>query len=180
MTKNEFLINIIGGGLNILSLLFMRKKIKKTKIRGDTSTKTKRTFRRKKINKNKKVCNARITEKDDIVFRSALEAYTHDLLVGNNIPHTYEKEIFPLIPSFIYRDEKIRAATYKPDFVGDTWIIEVKGYATDVFKLRWKLFKYTLAQKGINYTLYLPKNQEQVREAVTDILKNIELARAKN
>ena len=38
----------------------------------------------------------------------------------------------------------IRSITYLPDFTNlkDGWIIEVKGLKSDVFNLKWKLFKH--------------------------------------
>jgi len=150
----------------------MRKRNAKKKIRDDTAKRKPKPTRRRAV-VNKKVRNAKVTVRDGVTFRSGLEAFAHDLLIENNIPHTYEETIIQLIPPFVYGDEKIRAATYKPDFVGDGWIMEIKGFATDVFKLRWKLFKYTLAKQGIHHRLYLPRNQQEVREAIQDILSNM-------
>ena len=63
---------------------------------------------------------------------------------------------------------KVRAITYTPDFVDPQgqWIIEVKGFANDVFPLKWKMFKQHIMQNGLEYKLFLPKNQKQVLETV--------------
>lgn len=60
--------------------------------------------------------------------------------------------------------------TYKPDFVGNNFIIECKGMMTDSFPLRWKIFKYMLMQTNQDYKLFLVRNQKQVDEMI-DILK---------
>lgn len=147
----------------------MRNKTNKPKIRNDTVKK--RTKAR--VNKhvaNKKVKNARITLIDGIKFKSSLEAFTYNLLQESGIKHSYEPCSFELIPPFEYDGHKIRGASYKPDFVGDDWIIEVKGFETDAFKIRWKLFKYILSKSEKKYHLFLPKNQMQVREAIEKIV----------
>jgi hypothetical protein len=147
----------------------MRNKAKaKPKIRNDTVKKV-----RKRVAKyvgNKKVRNARETIIDGIKFRSSLEAFTYKLLIESGLEFQYEPQSFELIPPFEYKGEKIRAATYKPDFVGPNWIIEVKGFETDAFKLRWKMFKWRLSQSDTQYNLFLPKNQAQVREAIERIV----------
>ena len=74
-------------------------------------------------------------------------------------------------------DHKIRSMTYLPDFTHINedktgWILEVKGYATDSFDLKWKLFKRHLIDNGYNVTLYKPDNQGNV-------LKCIEMIKSK-
>lgn len=74
-------------------------------------------------------------------------------------------------------DSNIRKMTYLPDFTRinedrEGWVLEVKGYATDQFDLKWKLFKKHLIDNGYNVTLYKPNNQGNV-------LKCIELIKQK-
>lgn len=146
----------------------MRRKAK-PKIRNDTVKK--RINRRvTKYTGNKKVKNARETIIDGIKFRSSLEAYTYKLLLESGLEFQYEPHSFTLIPPFEYMGEKIRGATYKPDFVGTDWILEVKGFETDAFKIRWKLFKWILSQSDKQYRLFMPKSQIQVREAIEAIV----------
>lgn len=147
----------------------MRRKTKKPKIRNDTMPK-KVKIKKQVKNNNRKVKNARITIIDGIKFKSALEAFTYKLLKEAGVKHEYEPKSFELIPSFEYNGEKIRGASYKADFVGDDWIIEVKGFETDAFKIRWKLFKYTLFLGEKKYHLFLPKNQAEVRSAIEKIV----------
>lgn len=145
----------------------MRKRKAKPKIRNDTMVKV----RKVKGSTNKKVKNARITIIDGIKFRSNLEAFTYKALKESGLKFEYEPYSFVLIPQFNFNGEKVRSASYKPDFVGDDWIIEVKGFETDAFKIRWKLFKWKLVQEDLNYRLFLPKNQKQVLKAIEQIVK---------
>ena len=76
---------------------------------------------------------------------------------------------------YINNTMKVRAITYTPDFIDPNgkWIIEVKGFANDVFPLKWKLFKNYLNQNSVPVpTLYLPKNQTQVKKTI-ELIKNL-------
>lgn len=119
-----------------------------------------------------KVRNAQPNEYDGIKFRSKLETYTYKALKTAGIDVKYEAEHFLLIPKFEYNGEKIRPMTYLPDFVGNGFIIECKGMITDSFPLRFKIFKYSLLLQGKNPKLYLVRNQKQVDQMITDLLKN--------
>ena len=141
---------------------------------------------------NKKVRNATVSKKGNKTFRSKLELFTYNELKKNKIEYQYEEVRFELIPPFNfdsislekkkskgrnilkYTPDKVRAATYLPDFVNlkEGWIIEVKGLRTEAFDLRWKLFKKYLVDNGLFYDLYMPGNQAQVKEVVKLINKN--------
>lgn len=120
-----------------------------------------------------KVKNATPIIIDDIQFKSKLEGYCYSQLKLANIQADYEPKHFTLLPSFIYNNESIRKMTYKPDFVGKDFIIECKGFVTDSFPLRWKLFKYTLHLLNSNYTLFIVRNHKQVDETIKKIKENI-------
>jgi hypothetical protein len=62
--------------------------------------------------------------------------------------------------------------TYKPDFVGSNWIMEVKGHRRPDFDLRWKLFKHMLHTLGAPYTLLMPRNNKQLDECI-EIIKEL-------
>ncbi len=149
----------------------MRGKKEKPKIRNDTVRKRKKVPK-KATAPNKKIKNARITVIDGIKFRSGLEAFTYKLLKESGIKCEYEPYSIELIPPFEYNGAKIRGATYKPDFVGEDWIIEVKGFETDAFKIRWKLFKWILSksEEQKQFVLFLPKNQQDVRKVIESIV----------
>jgi len=123
---------------------------------------------------------------DGIQFDSTLESYMYILLRDNNIKAEYEGERFTLIEGFNFPldsfertankpianrgNNKQRAITYKPDFVNEHLIIEVKGRANETFPMRWKLFKRWLVLNRPNVTLYKPQSQSDCRIVISDIL----------
>jgi len=124
--------------------------------------------------KNAKIRNATPLEYDGIPFKSKLEVYTYQQLTKFKIEANYEPIKFTIIEPFQYDEEKVRAMTYTPDFVGDDFVIECKGWANDAFPLRWKTFKYFLYMNKIHYKLYLLRNKKEVDAAIVDILKKRE------
>ena len=125
---------------------------------------------------------------DGITFASSLEAYTYASLKEAGIDFEYEGRTFEVLPSFRYEAEYlhstskkkemsdktgklVRAVTYKPDFVGEGWVIECKGFvpSNHSFPLRLKMFLSSL--QGQNMRVYIPKNQSQVNEVIK-ILSN--------
>ena len=118
---------------------------------------------------NKKVRNATKQEIDGIVFRSKLEAYTYQKLKEAGILAEYEQHRYTLLPKFVYNNSTVRAITYLPDFVGDNFVIECKGFATDSWANREKLFKYYLSLNEPNTKFYLVKNKKQVDELINKL-----------
>lgn len=102
-------------------------------------------------------------------FKSKLEKYTYLKLKEHNIKAEYESTTFTLIEPFEYNGKKLRAMTYTPDFVGNNFIIECKGFPNMAFPLRWKMFMYSLHKKNIYYDLYLPHNHKEVDEVIKTI-----------
>ena len=142
---------------------------------------------RRKKTANKKVRNAVSKVYKGIKFRSKLELFTYKKLEEAGIKSLYEERKFVLMEGFRFEQDsiepsnkratkgeyinnadKVRDITYTPDFVvpNGKWIIEVKGFANDVFPLKWKLFKNYLQKLGDPPVLYLPKNQKQVLETI--------------
>jgi hypothetical protein len=143
--------------------------------------KVRRRFKKKPT--NKKIRNAISSVYKGIKFRSKLELFTYQQLEQAGIKSLYEKKKFVLMEGFRFPNRtvephktkgyidmtvKIRDITYTPDFVdpNDKWIIEVKGFANDVFPLKWKLFKNHLMENSLGYVLFLPKNRKQVLETI--------------
>jgi hypothetical protein len=56
--------------------------------------------------------------------------------------------------------------TYLPDFVGNKFIIECKGYPNEAWPLREKLFNYYLYRFEPNIKFYIVHNQKQVDELI--------------
>lgn len=115
---------------------------------------------------NKKVKNATRVVIDNINFRSKLEAYTYIKFKEANIYLDYECKRFELLPKFEFQGKKIRAITYLPDFIGNNFIIECKGFKTDTWPLREKLFNYYLYRFEPNIKFYIVHNQKQVDELI--------------
>ncbi|MCK9544657.1 MAG: DUF1064 domain-containing protein [Novosphingobium sp.] len=130
----------------------------------------KKTLNQISRKKNVKVKNATPMTCDGIKFRSKLEVYCYKKLLQNNIKADYEIQTFTVLESFKYLNEVIRKITYTPDFIGEEFIIECKGMMNDAFPLRYKLFKYFLFKNGLEYDLYLPRNQKDVDKMIVTIL----------
>jgi len=145
--------------------------------------------RRTRKPQNKKVRNATAKVYKGIKFRSKLELFTYRKLEDVGIDALYEKKKYVLQEGFRYSatvyephktkgyiptTTKIRDITYTPDFVDPhgRWIIEVKGFANDVFPLKWKMFKNYLMQQDDPPVLFLPRNQKQVLETI-ELIKEL-------
>lgn len=131
--------------------------------------------------------NATKTTVDGINFASTLESTMYKLLKENGIEAAYEGETFVLFESMIYPEEswertrktdsqmsdkrKLLPIRYTPDFVGDGFIIEVKGRPNESFPLRWKLFKKHLDSMENPPILFMPKSKSDCEQVIT-ILKS--------
>ena len=121
---------------------------------------------------NKKVRNATPTEYDGIKFRSKLEVYTYKKLRESNIYTKYEQNRYEIIPAFTFMGKKIRAMTYLPDFVGEDYILECKGYPNDAWPLREKIFKYYLFLTNSKKKFYVLHSQKEVDEFIKEYESN--------
>ena len=117
-----------------------------------------------------RVKNATKVDKYGLHFRSKLECYTYEAFMNAGILVEYEPKHFTLLPKFEYNQEKIRAMTYLPDFIGKGFVVECKGLMGDSFPLRWKLFKYYLKQHRSKMKCYLVRNHKQVDEMIQELL----------
>lgn len=150
--------------------------------------KNKHLVKRFKKSINKKIRNAQTHFYKGINFKSGLELYMYKLLESYNIPFKYEENSYLLEDgfdcistcyerkkngSFGETSNKIRKITYTPDFVANdnSFIIETKGLKTDVFTLRYKLFKKYLKTNNIKTMLFLPSNQKEC-QITMNIIKN--------
>lgn len=126
---------------------------------------------RRKKQLNSKVRNATPNEYDGIKFRSKLETYTYKKLKEANIMADYEMHQYELLPAFTFNNKKYRAMTYLPDFVGDNFVIECKGYPNEAWPLREKLFRYYLYSNNIGVNFYIVHNQKEVDELIKELKK---------
>jgi hypothetical protein len=145
--------------------------------------------RSKKVMKGKKHTNAKKVTYDGILFASGLEVCMYKLLKNAGIESEYEGESFELQPKFNFPvtcyerqgngkgsmvnrgDKNVAKMSYTPDFIGKDFVIEVKGFGTDSFKLRWKLFKYLMRDRK-DIIIYKPQRQSECADVVDLILKN--------
>jgi len=128
------------------------------------------------------------SEYDGIKFQSNLEVFCYKALKTAGLAFEYEPTTYTLIPSFksigvsyeadkrsgkllTPKSQNLQSIKYTPDFVGHNWIIETKGAQTDVFNMRFKLFKKYLMDNKLDYTLYMPKNHLQVDQVIKLIQK---------
>ena len=89
---------------------------------------------------------------DDIQFDSKLEAKRYNELKllekSGKIKELKLQPSFELIPSFKKNGKTFRKAIYKADFsyidteTGETIIEDTKGYVTELYKLKKKIFEY--------------------------------------
>lgn len=140
--------------------------------------------------KNKSPVRGNKIEYDGILFASNLEVYCYkQLKLHDLIPaFEYEKQSYTIVESFIYtkncwektntsknfeqKRQKIQSISYTPDFESAKSIIETKGRQTDVFSMRWKLFKKYLMDTGQEKELFMPSNQKEVDLCIKIILEN--------
>ena len=122
-----------------------------------------------KYNKQKKqgkVRNATANVYNGIKFKSKFETYTFKTLTEANIHVEYEVKRYTILPKFKFGDENIRPITYLPDFVGDGFIIECKGFPNDAWPLRKKLMMYYLATNEPDIQFYIVKNKKDIQDLI--------------
>ena len=100
---------------------------------------------------NKKIKNATPKEYNGIKFRSKLEADIAKILDFFNIGYEYEQTKFILQPSFKYALYSVKQISYTPDFIIGNLILECKGFPSDSWKIKRKLFLNYLAKSEKDY-----------------------------
>ena len=104
-----------------------------------------------------------------------MEVYTYEKLKEANINVSYESKRYILIDGFIYENKKIRPITYLPDFVGNSFIIECKGFPNDSWALREKLIKRYITLNEPDTKFYMVHNKKEVDELIKNLQKISEL-----
>lgn len=136
--------------------------------------------------------NSKNLEFKGIMYKSSLERNMAILLDAAKIKFKYEPLKIELIPGFLFPFKsyerqsngkgemvnrgckKVLPITYTPDFVGEDFIIETKGYANEAFPTKWKMFKNWLTQNGYspeNFVIYKPQKISECEEVVKLIVK---------
>ena len=103
------------------------------------------------------------TTVDGITFDSKMEAKFYKLLeelIHNNEIKGYKRQVkFVVHDGYVKNGKKIRPITYVADFVidhldGETEIVDVKGFTTEVFNIKKKLFEKKYPSLTINCVTY--------------------------
>lgn len=140
-----------------------------------------------------KVKNAVKSTYNNIKFDSLLELNTYKALVAAGITNfTREGWTVDLISPFRFNGDsyhvtpkgglglsspKILAMTYTPDFTWidpktkEGWVIECKGWKTELSPIKRKLFKQYLTTRGYKVDYYEPSNSINLHEVVK-LIKN--------
>lgn len=141
-------------------------------------------YRRKKgksIVKNRK---KKYTYKG-VDYKSSLEKTMATLLDKAGIPFKYEAVTYNVMEGFKFDYDsyerqsngkgdminrgrkKVQPIKYTPDFTGEGFIIETKGYANESFPIRWKLFKKMLSDSSTtDVVVYKPQKISECEEVI--------------
>lgn len=144
-----------------------------------------RQYKRKK---GKSISKAKKYVFKGVTYKSGLEMYMAKVLFENKIDFKYEPTKFNIQEKFKFENESyerqsngkgdfvnrgkktVLPITYTPDFIGEGFIIETKGYANESFPIKWKMFKLLVMNKLKGVTLYKPQNRKECDETVKIIL----------
>ena len=83
---------------------------------------------------NKKIKNATPNTYNGVHYRSKLETDCAKFFESSKILVEYEKHTYELIPQRVYLGEVFKPVTYTPDFVGESFIVECKGFPNEIEK----------------------------------------------
>lgn len=110
-------------------------------------------------------------EVDGVKFDSKLEMYCYDLLTKLKFEFEFQKKII-LIDGFRYNKKAIRPITLTVDFVVKhndiDYYIDIKGFATDVSKIKYKMLRYQLKDNPKTDVLWLHSQR-----AIVQFLNNL-------
>jgi hypothetical protein len=97
-------------------------------------------------------------EVNGVKFDSKLEMYCYDLLTKLNFEFEFQKKII-LVEDFRYNKKAIRPITLTVDFIVKhndiDYYIDIKGFATDVSKIKYKMLRYQLKDNPKTDVLWL-------------------------
>jgi hypothetical protein len=110
-------------------------------------------------------------EVNGVKFDSKLELVCYDLLNKLNFEFEFQKKII-LIDGFRYNKKAIRPITLTVDFVVKhndiDYYIDIKGFATDVSKIKYKMLRYQLKDNPKTDVLWLHSQR-----AILQFLNNL-------
>jgi hypothetical protein len=110
-------------------------------------------------------------EVNGVKFDSKLELVCYDLLNKLNFEFEFQKKII-LIDGFRYNKKAIRPITLTVDFVVKhndiDYYIDIKGFATDVSKIKYKMLRYQLKDNPKTDVIWLHSQR-----AILQLLNNL-------
>jgi hypothetical protein len=110
-------------------------------------------------------------EINGVKFDSKLESFCYDLLNKLKFEFEFQKKII-LIDGFRYNKKAIRPITLTVDFVVKhndiDYYIDIKGFATDVSKIKYKMLRYQLKDNPKTDVLWLHSQR-----AILQFLNNL-------
>jgi hypothetical protein len=110
-------------------------------------------------------------EVDGVKFDSKLELFCYDLLNKLKFDFEFQKKII-LIDGFRYNKKAIRPITLTVDFVVKhndiDYYIDIKGFATDVSKIKYKMLRYQLKDNPKTDVLWL-HSQRAIIQFLTNL-----------
>lgn len=110
-------------------------------------------------------------EVNGVKFDSKLELVCYDLLTKLNFEFEFQKKII-LIDGFRYNKKAIRPITLTVDFVVKhndiDYYIDIKGFATDVSKIKYKMLRYQLKDNPKTDVIWLHSQR-----AILQFLNNL-------
>lgn len=125
------------------------------------------------LNENKKVKNARKVEYNGLKFDSGLELHAYKQFVNFKIDFIFKPERYILQPTFKYLGETVRLIWMQPDFFLPAYntIVDTKGYATDIAKIKFKVLKYMLSKEDNPPQIIWINTKAKVYDFVLNLLK---------
>jgi hypothetical protein len=110
-------------------------------------------------------------EVDGVKFDSKLELVCYDLLKKFEFEFDFQKKII-LVEDFRYNKKAIRPITLTVDFVVKhndiDYYIDIKGFATDVSKIKYKMLRYQLKDNPKTDVIWLHSQR-----AILQFLNNL-------
>jgi hypothetical protein len=121
--------------------------------------------------KNNYIKGAQERTVNGIKFKSKLELHAYERLKYLEIPFEYQKKII-LQPTFKYRNQTIRALSWTMDFYFPELnvVMDTKGFATNVAKIKMKLAKMYFQKNGSEPEFLVPRTKGQVEKELIYLL----------
>ena len=123
---------------------------------------------------NRKIMGATKVEYNGIKFDSQLELAMYQLLADHKVPFEFKRR-FEIVSGFRYRGKKIQAITWTPDyyFEGIDLIVDTKGFPSETFSIKLKLFKKSMFDSGRNVDVWSVRKKADLITCVLLIKKRM-------